>query len=224
MLYVYAITDVPAAPGGLGLLNAALRTAGDAAPFAIASEHREAPIGPSEEDLWAHEEVIEALMERGPVLPMRFGSVVDGERELLDLLAERRGEFEAALERVRGAVELGVRAKLAGPVAATAPPGPDAEAGDRPGTAYLRERLEVQRRTEAISTLIHERLDDLARGSVRRRRDDGGALTSAYLVDRDRVEDFRRRVEGLAADVSGATIVCTGPWPPYSFSALEAAA
>ena len=225
MLYVYAITGAPAADGGRGMLNAPLRTVGDQAPFAVVSEHGENPIGPSEDDLWAHEEIVESLMELGAVLPMRFGSVVDGEGELLDLLSERREEFEAALARVGGAVELGVRAQLSEAVEAAAPVGAGAGTDARPGTAYLLGRLEAQRRSDAVSALIHERLDDLARHSVRRSRAIGaGALNAAYLVDRERVEEFRRRVDDLTAEVSGATIVCTGPWPPYSFSAMEDAA
>jgi hypothetical protein len=39
---------------------------------------------------------------------------------------------------------------------------------------------------------------------------------AAYLVDRDAVDAFRAR-----ADELGAT--CTGPWPPYSFSATSEA-
>ena len=44
------------------------------------------------------------------------------------------------------------------------------------------------------------------------------AFKAAYLVDRDRIEPFRRRVDELAEDVEGASVVCTGPWPPYSFT------
>jgi hypothetical protein len=42
-------------------------------------------------------------------------------------------------------------------------------------------------------------------------------------VDRDRVDAFRERVDELAEELEDATITCTGPWPPYSFSAAEEA-
>jgi hypothetical protein len=42
-------------------------------------------------------------------------------------------------------------------------------------------------------------------------------LAAAYLVDRRKVEAFKRRVIDLAAARDDLSIVGTGPWPPYSF-------
>jgi hypothetical protein len=46
-------------------------------------------------------------------------------------------------------------------------------------------------------------------------------LNAAYLVDRDRVPQFRAAVESLAADRPDGAVVLTGPWPGYSFASLE---
>jgi hypothetical protein len=106
------------------------------------------------------------------------------------MLAERADELLAALERVRGAVELGVRGEVC------APPAPAAS-----GTEYLLRRVADER--------IHEPLASLSRASVRRSRP---PHIGAYLVDRGAVDRFRARVHELGGD-----LVCTGPWPPYSF-------
>jgi hypothetical protein len=45
-------------------------------------------------------------------------------------------------------------------------------------------------------------------------------LSAAYLVDRERVDSFRARVEELGEEIDGAAVVCTGPWPPYSFTSF----
>jgi len=58
---------------------------------------------------------------------------------------------------------------------------------------------------------IQEQLGDLARDTVER----PGRV--AYLVDRGALDAFRARVADLEA-------TCTGPWPPYSFSAPPAPA
>lgn len=47
-------------------------------------------------------------------------------------------------------------------------------------------------------------------------------LTSAYLVDGERVDEFRARIEELASRRTDVQVVVTGPWPPYSFVAQEA--
>src|SRR5689334_10184468 len=84
----------------------------------------------SAEALLAYERMLEELMEEHTLLPMRFGSVLAGEGELEELLATRRDEFRVALARVRGRVELGVRAKL--PAEPSTPEG---------GRAYLTAKL-----------------------------------------------------------------------------------
>src|SRR5919201_2421448 len=72
LLYVYAITDSRRAPAVAGLHGESLRAVGDRGPFAVVSEHESLPQGPSAEDLWAHERVVEELVDGSAVLPMRF--------------------------------------------------------------------------------------------------------------------------------------------------------
>ena len=49
-------------------------------------------------------------------------------------------------------------------------------------------------------------------------------LSGAYLVSRERTDEFRRCVESLGRDHPDLRILCTGPWPPYHFTpALEPA-
>jgi hypothetical protein len=40
---------------------------------------------------------------------------------------------------------------------------------------------------------------------------------AAYLVERDAVESFAAAVARLQKANIGLSILCTGPWPPYSF-------
>jgi len=223
VLYLYAITESPQPPEGPGLRGAALRAIGDDGLFAIASEHDDLRLEANEDDLWAHEGVIEELMDRAAVLPMRLGSTLPDDGAVRATLRERREEFGEALERVTGAVELGVRA-FAEPVPERQPEGATAATAGGPGTAYMMARLERERRGSEAAARIHEPLAALARQSTRRLTPQPRALLNvSYLVDRDRVDAFRARVEDLEGELDEATIVCTGPWPPYSFSAPEAA-
>jgi hypothetical protein len=218
VLYLYAISDSPSRPDVPGLQGAALSAGGREGLFAIWSEHEDPRIEADETALWEHERVVEALLEEGTVLPMRFGSWRQDRAAVLDLLEERRDEFETGLERVRGAVEIGVRALVQGEPAERVAAPADAS---RPGTAYMLTRLNEEQRSAAIAAHIHEPLVALSRASTTRRTSLSDSINTAYLVARDDVGPFRAAVEKLDGAVEDATIVCTGPWPPYSFTPSE---
>jgi len=215
-LYVYAVTDSFPGTAPTGLHGAPLRAIECGPVLAVVSEHAVAP-DPGEGLLWEHERVVEELMEAATILPMRFGTTVEGPEALIAMLEPRRQELSALLERVRGAVELSVRAELPSvtePVdLEPPPPGPSG-----PGTAYLLERAGRRRRGEEAAELIHRPLAALARRSMR--RPSGGdprAFKAAYLVDEGTVEAFGVRVDRLNATLGDIKVSCTGPWPPYSF-------
>jgi hypothetical protein len=218
VLYVYAITDFSFPGTAAGGLHGAPLLALESGPLrALVSEHAVAP-EPDEDLLWVHEQVVEELMESATILPMRFGSIVDGREALLAMLEQRRDEFIASLERVRGAVELSVRAQLP---SVPEPAGAESRLTRHfgPGTTYLLERARHQRRSEDAAELIHRPLAALARQSVQKApRGDPHAFKAAYLVDDGLLETFAERVESLNATLGDAKVSCTGPWPPYSFA------
>jgi hypothetical protein len=221
VLYVYAIAD-SAFPCTVttGLHGAPLRALEWGPVKALVSEHAVAP-EPDEDLLWVHERVVEELMEGATILPMRFGSTVDRPEALLAMLEQRGDEFIASLERVRGAVELSVRAQLPSVTESV-----DAESRLTrhfgPGTTYLLERARHQRRGEEAVELIHRPLAALARRSVQKvGSGDPHGFKAAYLVDDGAVEAFAERVENLNATLGDRKVSCTGPWPPYSFAAEE---
>jgi len=174
-----AITDADAPPAAPVRL---IRAGGLGALCAPASSE------PADSDaLWRHEELVEELMAERALLPVRFGTRVSGEDEIAALLAERRDEFAAALEHVRGAVELAVRVQPSG-----APGSLDAEHD------------------------VHGPLRALARDTSIQPGDD--LFRAAYLVDRGGVGVFVRAVRRLQERNPGLAVLCTGPWPPYSFA------
>src|SRR5919202_6781858 len=116
MVYVYAVIEPrPDPPSAGGLAGASLRVLGTSELAAVVSD-RDADLEVTEEALWEHERVVEALLDGGAVLPMRFGSVLADDQAVEAMLTARRSELLEGLRRVRGAVELGVRsAWIAGP-------------------------------------------------------------------------------------------------------------
>jgi len=137
------------------------------------------------ETLWRREALLEALMEQGTLLPVRYGTVVADEAAAVEAVSEHRDAFARALAWVRGAVELSVRA--VGPAEAA----PEA-------------------------ARVHATLAVLARDAVRLGGDE--QLNGAYLVERGAVDDFVAAVGRLQREHRALSILCTGPWPPYSFT------
>jgi Gas vesicle synthesis protein GvpL/GvpF len=201
VIELVAITDdrMPARPPTLEVRYNGLRAFG----IPVQSSRQITP-----EELWQREELLESLMEEGDVLPARFGSMVEDERALARTLAARCDEFVAMLQRVRGAVELAVRVQDAKPTG-------HQEWRVDSGRAYM---LSKARQMESAAAL-HDPLASLARESVMRPCPE--VLRAAYLVDRGRVEDFIGRVRALQRTHPQRHILCTGPWPPYSFVDTE---
>jgi Gas vesicle synthesis protein GvpL/GvpF len=198
VIELYAITDDPSPPDPP---LRAVRCDGLTALCAPAEEREMTP-----EVLWRHEEVMEALMEERDLLPVRFGTLVKDERAAVRTLDERRDELAASLDRVRGAVELAVRALPREPADSMEPPPPET------GRDYM---LAKASRKEA-ARLLHEPLAFLARESVVQPSLE--LLRAAYLVDREAVESFVGMVRRLQETHEGLHVLCTGPWPPYSFA------
>lgn len=217
MVYVYAVSEPIRDPlVGQGLGGAALRVVSSEKLAAVASDDATAQPRICESDLWVHERVVEELMLDRAVLPMRFGSVTRNDDAVRRILIARQEEFIVALRRVRDAVEIGVRAALQ-PDATK-----DAErevAAPGPGTAYLMRRAGTDRPARALVERLDRSLTGLYRSRVQRRPAfPGQTISAAYLVDRSAVDAFCAQVAALDAQIEDAQIVCTGPWPPYSFT------
>jgi hypothetical protein len=171
-----------------------------------------------------HDDVLARAVGVTPLVPFRFGTVYRSEAGVREMLTEREAELEAALERLRGLVELGVKAfQLA--------PSPDDTEPPASGRDYL---LRKQQAAQAAATApeaartIHERLASLAVDaranppqapelSGRRER---MVLNGVYLVAADAQDAFASVLaelrDALAAD--GIELDLTGPWPPYNFT------
>jgi hypothetical protein len=163
--------------------------------------------------LWQHEQAVESLMAEHDVLPARFGSVLEDDVQVRELLARRRAELSSGLRWVSGAVELSVR------VGWPAPDEPAVGAARLSGGEYMARALERERRAEDVSMQLERVLGPVAKDSrVHPSVRPGTSMRAAYLVPKHRVELFRRRAAELNAALEEAELVCTGPWPPYSFT------
>jgi hypothetical protein len=69
--------------------------------------------------------------------------------------------------------------------------------------------------------IIREAYGVLAEHATASKLDDGSAdapaVKAAFLVHRDNLMSFRQVVAWLADAYPEFALLCTGPWPPYSF-------
>jgi hypothetical protein len=206
VIELYAITDAPPPPLRDMPELSAVPAGRLAAVCAPANDEQVSP-----DTLWRREAVVESLMESADLLPLRYGTRFDDTAAAAAAVERRQDELAAALDRVRGAVELSVRV--------LAPAERDEGRAAATGTEYLRGKARAASARDAVAQAVHEPLAGLARDSVRRESGrPGEQLTGAYLVDRDAVEAFAARVADLQASLPELRLLCTGPWPPYSFA------
>ena len=212
MIHVYAFASrLDRLPELTGVGGATLeqRTLDDVA--AVVSRHAAPPDGDPGRDAVAHGLVVEALAALATVvLPVRFGETFRDDAALELALRDRIHGIRRALERVDGCVEIGVRVVGSTlPRAATAP---------ATGTGYMQERLAELAEHDAIVNELHRRLDALSRTSVETSR---GGFDAAYLIERASVEGAQAAVRQFADAHPELTVVCTGPWAPYSFGGAQ---
>ncbi len=244
--YLYCVARARAfAPGmpplnaeGIGGAAARPRVIYHADLAAVASDAPYLRYDISRANVLAHQAVIEEAMTRGDVLPVRFGTVADSDRDIEEYLLRRGADqLRQQLEGVSGCVEMGLKVlwnsdRLFSEIAdedAAIRAMRDAIATQEPGaTHYQRLQLgemvdeAIQWRREREAQMVLEALQPLAReSSVNRLLTDMMVVNAAFLVERGALAAFDAEVSALMAAQAGRlTCKYAGPLPPYSFVSL----
>jgi hypothetical protein len=166
-----------------------------------------------------HQQVVAALAEQTDVLPARFGTVFLLRESLLADLKRRKRSIAAALKKVSGTEEWGVKV-FSTPEAVAAPT--DIRSGRdylQKKAAVLQQKAETKRDAEigklvaALKKASVEWLEPAKKSGGQRNLQWQGS----FLVRRTGRAKFNAVLKQFASKWSSKTIECTGPWPPYSF-------
>lgn len=236
-LYVYGILREPSLPDGFELTGvgdppgevALVRAAGLAAAVSPAPEE----LRPKRRDLAAHQAVLDALASLGPVLPLRFGLVAEGEGPVAQELERSRERYEGLLSEVEGRVEMNVKAFHDEERTLRAVLEGDERLGEtnrrlrEKGGGEVPERMafgeEVARAVEeqaasdadAVVRALSGVTDRLVQGSSAAV---AGCLANvSLLVDPAGVEEVGRVTGLLERERPHLRLAVNGPLPPYSF-------
>lgn len=222
LAYVYAITRASTPlPGDLTVV-----THGELA--AVVTEVDRRDVRARRRDLLRHADVVQQVFDRGTVLPLRFGTVV--EDVACDLLAPRHDELTALLDRFSGLAEVTLRAyyreddvlrrlllddsRLARLRASASP----VELGEAVARALSARRDADE---SAIIRALRPHVRDIA---FDERRTEYDVLRAALLVERDMVESLDAVVGNLAQSFEGTTTFkYVGPLSPHHFIELGGA-
>lgn len=233
-VYVYGITSEADGdpPPVQGVDDAEVRTLRHAGLIALASDMR--PRRLLARDLRGHWRVLQRVFDQTTVVPLRFGTVLESDQEVRELLIDPNAERLAAmLEDLRGLVQLGVKGRYDEPellrqIVRDNPQierlrrGPPASApGATPAEQlYLGQLVEaaISAQREADTKVALDALAPAARASRIEPVSHPAAFDLAFLVERSAQSALDDRV-GLLRERLGARVELryVGPLPPLSF-------
>jgi hypothetical protein len=231
--YVYAIQEhdvlLPLGLMGLQAAPLSLIRCGDLA--AAVSPYAGMSVQPTADTLLDHETVVEALCQAGPVLPVRFGTILGSQEAVIQALTSRCDVLLADLKRVGNKVELGLTilfGETQGQSEAPNPPHPLPKlsaCSPGPGTRYLQSRASFYQHEAAQQDQTHLVLEELQRilhpltldQRYRTLLEPRLAIRAAYLVHQGRVREVQQAIETQRQTRPTLRWLISGPWPPYSF-------
>lgn len=188
-------------------------------------------------ELARHQQVVEHILQRFPILPVKFGTTVESEERVKTILRLGYEDFRRALNGLEDKVQFELVAtweleSVLQDVAREEPIvelrrsiGDDsspASIGDRVRLGEMVKRSLDRRRQECEQTALRR----LAPASLELRRnpllDDSLVVNLAVLLEKGRQDEFDRDLEALDQDLGGRLALRrVGPLPPYSFSTVE---
>jgi transcription elongation GreA/GreB family factor len=188
--------------------------------------------------LFAHQAVIEKVLQEHTVVPVKFGTMARDEEEVRAILEKGYPQLRAALEAMEGKIELDVVAlwrdlgsvlreigeeeeiRRARAGIENRPPEETTEGRVRIGKLV---KVRLDRCREERATDIVQALEGLAQDMLPHALlDDRMILNTAILVERSREGEVGQALERLNGQCAERVdFRCVGPLPPYSFSTVE---
>jgi len=188
--------------------------------------------------LAAHQAAIEKIMPKGTIVPLKFGTILEGGENFQEIVEQGYSQFRETLEKMEGKIELDVVAMWNDLNAVIQ------EVAGEEEIKKLRDELNKKPPAERMQGAIE--LGKMVKDSLDRKKkeiaaeiletlksftietcehallDDSMVMNSAFLIKKNRKEDFEQALEVLNTLYEDKiNFRCVGPLPPYSFSTLE---
>jgi hypothetical protein len=236
-LFVYAVVpaDRELPEGVTGVDEEPLELVAEGPVAAVVSEMTSDRPPGRRADLTAYSRVVEALVPDGPLVPLRFGTVVpDRDALAQDLLSARGDDMAELLSELEGRTQYHLRVTFVEEAVLAEIAEADPRVRElRSATRDLPEDVAVGDRIR-LGELVTQSWERWARADADRiltelvpmvsthvmRREPGlsAVLDLAMLVDTDRSQEVEDRLEDMAAEAAGRLhFRLAGPMAPYDF-------
>lgn len=178
--------------------------------------------------------VIDELTQKLTLLPIRFGTFLESEAKLTQLLTDHYNTFLSNLQHVENKFEFGLKvlwdyAKCSEEIRLkTESEEVKAEyyfSKETTNTNYLLDKIKKHRLEDAIlkhvELLIEETCCHLEQLNpdckFKKMVTNSLILDAVFLVEKDKKIEFIKAIEELKGQHSELNFLLTGPWPPYNF-------
>ncbi len=187
-----------------------------------------------------HEEVVERLMDKFTVLPVRFLTIFNKKEDVLSIMKDYYSDFRENLDRLRNKVEFGikviwhgdtikeriVRERIINAIK-------KANLGvfvsdDSQGKSFIEEKFEkykidkeFEEEADRYITVVDNFFSRFAVEKNLEKLKSGNLLLNAsYLVEKEKQSDFKEAFKHFKNVLGDLKYLFSGPWPPYNFIVL----
>jgi hypothetical protein len=188
---------------------------------------------PTRENALRHEQVNETVMNDYTVIPMSFGTVFKRTDDVIEFIKGTSDALMDVLQKMRDKIELGLKVNWDRDAIIHEIELENEEISrlkeeiNRTTSSTYFARMQLGRLVEQALTnrsdqFVAEVYDHLRDTAVASRAGkpigDKMILNAAFLVERDKADEFDARVQDIARKYEGKlSFRYTGPWPPYNF-------
>jgi len=202
---------------------------------AVVSEFTEPAQNTTKSSVLAHEEVVERLMGRFTVLPVRFHTVLDGRDGVLSLMQSYCKDFRDNLDRLRNKVEFGIKViwpsdKIKEHIINTCKKSnqrvsiPD----DTSNKRFIRKKFEKYKLDEEFEKKANRFINVMdiffskfaAERKLKKLKTEDLLLDAVYLVEEGDQDNFKEAFEHIKNAHTAFKFLFSGPWPAYNFVIL----
>ena len=237
VIYAYGVIDskntidetIFGLEGG-GINNVSYRDIG-----VVVSELRQKLQETTDANVLKHEEVIEALMTKFTVLPVRFSTIFNTKEDLLSMVEFYYQDFKDNFDRLHNKVEFGIKViwlqdtiKQRIIDAYQKTKHNLSISSESPAKTFVKEKFEkhiidkeFQEEADRCIAVVDDYFNKIATEKrLKKLQTESLLLNAAYLVEKDKQDDFKKAFEQLKNAPGDLKFLFSGPWPCYNFVAL----
>ncbi len=188
--------------------------------------------------LVSHQRLVEKVMDKYTIIPMRLGTFASDDEEVREILSKGYSNIKDIFEKAKNSIEIDVVATINNFKSFLHEVSEEEEIRhlkqsllNKEGGVTTDDQMKIgvlvkkhlDKKKEILAGRIQAVLCETAQNSkTHDLMDDTMILNSAFLIDKDRQDEFEQQVEHVNNEFEDKlNFRCVGPLPPYSFYTLE---